>query len=170
MKDSPFWGANAELTEREHVILAAYTNRRNIHSALAWIAPHTFADLGFETACQVHGNLARLTCGCEVHYVFDHHLRTRPHAYARFELRPFRAPKVCARHQPINDMDALFDAASKSGGKDPAGAADGAWANGARGIDDGHTVTAEVSIPLSAPPAPARPQPGAGASTEEHAP
>lgn len=113
------WGANAELTEREHIILAAYTNRRNIHSALAWIAPHTFTDLGFETACQVHGNRARFTCGCEVHYVFDHHLRTRPHGYARFELRPFRAPTVCKKHRKINDLEALFDAASASGRKKP---------------------------------------------------
>lgn len=101
------WATGGMLNERERLLLDAWTNRGNINRALAWIAPFTWRDLGFETACQVHGNSHSLECGCQVHLVFDHHKR----AETEKDVRPFRAPLVCEAHRHLNSVEAIYEAA-----------------------------------------------------------
>lgn len=99
------WKRGGELNARERLLLDAWTNRGNINSALAWIAPHTFRDLGFETACQVHGNSHSIACGCKVHIVFDHHRRAE---ITDDDKRPFRAVEVCELHRRCNSVEAIY--------------------------------------------------------------
>lgn len=99
------WVTGGILNDRERLLLDAWTNRNNINRALAWIAPHTFRDLGFETACQVHGNSHSLACGCKVHLVFDHHRRAE---LTDEDKLPFRAVEVCDLHRRCNSVEAIY--------------------------------------------------------------
>lgn len=102
------------LNERERRLLEAWTNRRNIDKALAWIAPHDYADFGFETACQVHGNSHSIPCGCHVHLVFDHHKRDR---LTDEDKHPFRAVEVCELHSRCNSVEATYWTACRDDGE-----------------------------------------------------
>lgn len=108
------WATGGLLNDRERMLLDAWTNRKNINKALAWIAPWTYRDFGFETACQVHGNSWEAECGCKFHIVIDHHLRPN---YTTADRYPFRAVNVCEAHQRCNSVEAAFWTAARDCGE-----------------------------------------------------
>lgn len=93
-------------SQRERDLLAAWTNRRNINSSLVWLQGVDYRAKGFATACQVHGNRNLRLCGCDFHYMIDHHRRHMPPA-EQVQV-PIRADAICDAHRGHNSLEAAF--------------------------------------------------------------
>jgi hypothetical protein len=98
---------DGKLTKRQRLYISALTNRNNINRALAFIAPLTFSDFEYETACQVHGNYQQRPCGCAFDVVFDHHL-ARLGNLTDYDLKLVRSRWVCEGHARLNSLEAQF--------------------------------------------------------------
>lgn len=112
--DQPWRRQDAALTDRQKKYLEAWTNRNNMNSALAYLRGYDYRVLGFETLCQVHGNLHSFPCGCKLHIIIDHHKRHV--GYVDADIKPLRAEFVCPEHagKRYNDMDSLYWAAARA--------------------------------------------------------
>lgn len=84
------------LTTEERARLTSVTHVINVHRALDVIPEH-HSNFGFDGADQLHGNSVRQDCGCELHFVFDHH---KDHTDPTFKLHPHTPRDVCAEHEP----------------------------------------------------------------------
>lgn len=109
--DKPWLRHRDPLSPRQLKYLDAWTNRNNMNSALAYLKGRDYREFGFETLCQVHGNLHTFPCGCKHHVIFDHHKREL--GYEDSDIKPLRAEEVCDRHRHHNDLNSLYWAGAR---------------------------------------------------------
>lgn len=100
------------MTDRQKKYLEAWTNRLNMNSALAYMRGRDYREFGFETLCQVHGNLYTAPCGCKVHFLFDHHKRT---SLVDEDIKPLRVENACDTHveQRHNSIEGFYQAVAR---------------------------------------------------------
>ena len=88
------------LTDDETAELAAVTNHFNVRNALRVLGTDAHLIHGFDGVDQLHGNLWRAPCGCEVHLVFDHH---KSALLEPTEVKPHAVRFACQSHRHLAD-------------------------------------------------------------------